>query len=117
MRRKTLLFTQKQEKEAVHQKTAEEKCISQQLCSVDIQLDHTFGFHSSPLLSTCHNDHLHLSSMPCWFYFQWPSNLTCHDFTNMHKPPPNFRSLLGLGLSFCPQPPFTANKTLDKTIA
>jgi len=55
--------------------------------------------------------------MPCWFYFQRPSNLACHDFTNTHKPPPNFRSLLGLGLSFCPRPPFTANKTLDKTIA
>ncbi len=54
--------------------------------------------------------------MPCWFYFQRPSNLACHDFTTSHVPPPNFRSLLGLGLSFCPRPPFTSNKLLEKTI-
>jgi len=54
--------------------------------------------------------------MPCWFYFQRPSNLACHNFTSAHLPPPNFRSLLGLGLTFCPRPPFTSNKNIEKTI-
>ena len=42
--------------------------------------------------------------MPSWFYFIRASNLAFHDLTTELKPPKNLRSLLGLGLKFCPIP-------------
>ena len=42
--------------------------------------------------------------MPVWYYLSRPSNLACHDLTTYIKPPANLKSLLGLGLKFCPIP-------------
>ena len=42
--------------------------------------------------------------MPSWFYFVRASNLAFHDLTTVLTPPKNLRSLLGLGLKFCPIP-------------
>ena len=42
--------------------------------------------------------------MPSWFYFVRASNLAFHDLTTKLSPPKNLRSLLGLGLKFCPIP-------------
>ena len=39
--------------------------------------------------------------------------MSCHDLTTVHKPPSNFRSLLGLGLGFCPQPRYTTYDTTE----
>jgi len=41
--------------------------------------------------------------MPTWLYFARPTNLACHDLTTKITPPANLRSLLGLGLKFCPR--------------
>ena len=46
-----------------------------------------------------------------------PKNLAAHDLTNLHKPPPNYQSLLGLGLSFIPRPKWTTyriSETLNR---
>ena len=37
-------------------------------------------------------------------YQNRPTHLAFHDLTTVHKPPPNLRSLLGLGLNFIPTP-------------
>jgi len=86
------------------------------LQAIDDKLDCQFGFHSSHLLSTHHNARLHLGSMPVWFYFQRPSNLTCHNLATTHQPPLNFCSLLSLRLSFCPQLHYTLNSNLNQML-
>jgi hypothetical protein len=45
--------------------------------------------------------------MPAWYYFTRPTNLACHNLCTIKQPPLNFRSLLGLGLNFCPRPRYT----------
>ena len=45
-----------------------------------------------------------MASMPASDYFCKPTNLAFHDLTSEYKPPPNLRSLLGLGLKFIPTP-------------
>jgi hypothetical protein len=45
--------------------------------------------------------------MPAWYYFTRPNNMSCHNLCTQLTPPKNFRSLLGLGLKFCPQPRYT----------
>ena len=44
--------------------------------------------------------------------------MSAHDLTQhtYMQPPLNFRSLLGLGLKYCPQPMFTTHKQINKTI-
>ena len=39
--------------------------------------------------------------------------MACHDLTTNHTPPPTFRTLLGLGLSFCPIPMPTFSRFRD----
>ena len=51
-----------------------------------------------------------LGNQPSWFYFTNPSNLACHDLTTTATPPPNFRHLLGLGLTYCTRPKYTLNQ-------
>jgi hypothetical protein len=51
--------------------------------------------------------------MPKWHYFSRPFNMACHDLTNAHSPPPTFRTLLGLGLNFCPVPRTAKNCMRD----
>jgi hypothetical protein len=63
--------------------------------------------------STNHNVSLVTRNLPCWFYFSRPSNTACHDMTTEHPPPPIFRSLLGLGLNFCPVPRFTQPRIMQ----
>ena len=48
--------------------------------------------------------------MKSWFYFDRPTNMAFHDFTSYINPPPNLRSLLGLGLKFIPTPRYTTTK-------
>ena len=54
--------------------------------------------------------------MPSWYYFSRPANLAFHDITTINKPPPNLRSLLGLGLKFCPTPKFTPSTALTSML-
>ena len=42
--------------------------------------------------------------MPLFYYYNCPTNCKFHDLTKFLKPPPNLRSLLGLGLKFIPTP-------------
>jgi len=76
-----------------------------------------FGFFSSSRRAPKHNASLHLAELPAWYYFQRPTNLTSHNLCTVHQPPPNFRSLLGLGLNFCPRPLFSNKEILSSTIA
>ena len=54
--------------------------------------------------------------MPHWFYFSKPSNLAFHNLCTRLQPPPNLRSLLGLGLKFCPAPKYTFHDTISTLI-
>lgn len=45
--------------------------------------------------------------MKAWYYFERPTHLAFHDLTTTIAAPKNIRSLLGLGLKFCPIPKFT----------
>ena len=68
----------------------------------------TYGFVADPALSTLHNAAIRLGNLPCWFYFQRPNNLACHNLCTDLPPPANLRLLLGLGLNFCPRPRLTS---------
>jgi hypothetical protein len=57
--------------------------------------------------------------MPAWYYFSRPTQLAFHDLRRnklktMHLPT-NIKSLLGLGLKFCPTPQLTTNRTVVTT--
>jgi len=75
-----------------------------------------FGFFSTSRCVPKHNASLHLSNLPAWYYFQRPTSLTPHNLCTVNLPPPNFRSLLGLGLNFCPQPPFSTKKAISDSL-
>lgn len=63
-----------------------------------------FGWIVDPTKSIRHNAYLRLASMPSWFYFDRPTNIAFEHLTTILQPPSNLRSLLGLGLKFCPIP-------------
>jgi hypothetical protein len=67
----------------------------------------TYGILANPDLSLNHNVSLALLLMPHWYYFSRPFNMACHNLTKDSPPPPTFRTLLGLGLNFCPTPDTT----------
>ena len=73
----------------------------------------SFGFLADFKLSPSHNAFIHLESMPAWYYFDRPHNMAFHDLTTTAQPPRNLRSLLGLGLKFCPTPRFSTNCVAD----
>jgi hypothetical protein len=55
--------------------------------------------------------------METWYYFARPNNLAFHDLTENKIAPTNIRSLLGLGLKFCPTPRYTTSpKVIEKTL-
>ena len=48
-----------------------------------------------------------IAEIPTCFYFLRPRNQASHNLILRRKPPPNWRSLLGLGLNFCPRLRYT----------
>jgi hypothetical protein len=58
-------------------------------------------------LTAKHNARNVLGEMPVWYYLLCPKNLASHNLLTRLKPPPNWRSLLGLGFNFCPRPRYT----------
>ena len=56
------------------------------------------------------NLYKHLLSLPLLFISSRISNPSCHNLCDSHQPPKHFRSLLGLGLKFCPTPEFTTGR-------
>jgi hypothetical protein len=72
-----------------------------------------FGFLPDLRLTTKENARQIVADMPCWYYFLRPTNLSSHDLTTRLQPPPNWRSLLGLGLNFCIRAKYT-NFNLSK---
>lgn len=76
-----------------------------------------FGYIADSALTPSHNAFNVLCNMPAWYYFDRPSHLAFHDLTTLVSPPKNLRSLLGLGLKFCPTPCYTTynlNPTLNR---
>ena len=51
----------------------------------------------------------------CWYYFNRPNTMAVHNLCTTIQPPFNYKSLLGLGLNFCPIPKFT-NYDINSTI-
>ena len=68
-----------------------------------------FGVYSDPSLPAKVNLYNHLLSLPVLFLSSRLSNPSCHNLCEFHSPPKHFRSLLGLGLKFCPTPEFTTS--------
>ena len=71
-----------------------------------------YGFNANPHLTAQHNASIQLGNMLAWFYFDRPRNLAFHDLTTCSVPP-NLKTLLGLGLKFCPVPRHTSNASAD----
>ena len=69
-------------------------------CRMKIQ--NYYGFTANPSFSTHHNACIHMGNLPPFDYWNRPSNMAFHDLTSSITPPPNLRSLLGLGLGFIP---------------
>ena len=71
----------------------------------------SYGFIANPHLTPLHNASIILQNMPIWHYFSRPSNLEMHDMTLPEtKLPKCIRTVLGLGLQFCPTPKFLNRK-------
>ena len=71
-----------------------------------------YGFVCDPSLSLLHNVSNVICDMPAWLYYSRPSNIAFHNLCLPSFPlPAGLKSLLGLGLSFCPRPPMTNNKS------
>ena len=102
--------------------TKESKKIAQQLHQCDRNINNslinTFGFIVDTSKSATANAVAQLGDMPTWLYFSRPLNMAFHNLTT--KPtdvPAGIRSLLGLGLNFCPTPTATqknANEALAR---
>ena len=59
---------------------------------------------ASPEHTARHNAAAQMGSMTIHDYWNRPTNLAFHDLTTTITPPPNLKSLLGLGLKFIPTP-------------
>jgi hypothetical protein len=72
-----------------------------------------YGITADPDKLVNHNVTLALLAKPKWYYFSRPYNMACQNLTADHPPVPTFRTLLGLGLNFCPTPETTTHRIKD----
>jgi len=63
-----------------------------------------YGYTADPSRTPRHNAYVRMSNMPLFDYWNRPTNRAFHNLTSFLPPPPNLRSLLGLGLGFIPTP-------------
>ena len=63
-----------------------------------------YGFIADYKKTATHNAAIRLATMPAWLYFCRPTNLAFHNLCTSLVPHAGIRSLLGLGLNFCPRP-------------
>ena len=85
--------------------------------AVEEKIKLTYDFATNPTKTRRHNTMICLADMPPWYYFNKPSHMAFHDLTTTDKPTCNLRSLLGLGLKFCPKlryGNFNLSKTIDR---
>lgn len=68
-----------------------------------------FGVYSDPSLPRWINLYNHVLSLPILFLSSRLANPSCHNLCKKLSPPKYFRSLLGLGLKFCPTPSYTTS--------
>ena len=77
------------------------------LNSIKSTIHKSYGFTADPTLTPTHNAALILQKMPVWHYFTRPTNLEMHDMTLPETLLPKcLRTVIGLGLQFCPTPTF-----------
>ena len=69
-----------------------------------------FGVYSDPSQSRWLNLFNHVLSLPILFLSSRLANPSCHNLCTINTPPKHFRSLLGLGLKFCPTPSHTTSR-------
>jgi len=73
----------------------------------------TYGFVANPQWPIRKNVAAVICDMPPWLYYSRPSNLSFHNLclpTFSPSLPPGLKSLLGLGLNFCPRPQHSNGK-------
>jgi hypothetical protein len=96
------------------QRGLEEKTKSITL-SIEKQTKLITGFVSDLNEPVWHNKLSYLANMPIWYYFSCPINLAYHNLrsikTSTTTLSTNIKSLLGLGLKFCPTPRYTSSTT------
>lgn len=68
-----------------------------------------FGVYSDPSHPRRLNLYKHVLSLPILFLSSRLGNSSCHNLCSTITPPTHFRSLLGLGLKFCPTPQYTTS--------
>ena len=74
----------------------------------------SYGFIADPSLTPSHNATLILQKMPMWHYLSRPTNLEMHDMTlPATQLPKCLRTIIGLGLQFCPTPSFLNRRPAD----
>ena len=78
---------------------------------VNHKVKDTYGFYPNLKYSARHNACLILRHSPTFLLRSRPTNLAYHDLCLSTKMPRSLRSLLGLGLNFCPQPTQSSSHT------
>ena len=68
-----------------------------------------FGFVADVGKTIRHNLAIQLNKYPADILSFRPTNLACHNLCSTLIPPSSCKSLLGLGLKFCPRPRYTTN--------
>jgi hypothetical protein len=75
-------------------------------CTTKLEVDRAimarYGFVANPDYRTRHNLAIQLAAIPFSIQQNCLSNLSCHNLCIYHMYPPNYHSLLSLGLNFCP---------------
>ena len=72
-----------------------------------------YGFLPNLLLTARHNALICTGNLPQWYYFNRPTHTAFHDLTHPTTiVPRNIKSLLGLGLKFCPVPKDTTRNPI-----
>ena len=72
----------------------------------------SYGFVADPTISLLHNITLVILDMPAWLYYARPQHIAYHNLClPTFKVSPGLKSLLGLGLNFCPRPEFSNKKS------
>ena len=69
-----------------------------------------FGFYSDPSVHHRITLRNHILALPISTFESRISNASCHDLCDTKSPPRLIKSLLGLGMKFCPRPTHTTSK-------
>eukprot|EP00957_Ditylum_brightwellii_P181985 13864420-Ditylum_brightwellii.AAC.1 len=110
---------QRKEKEIWKEIQQWENAAKQILLAITKKLESKFGFSADINVTTRENTVSIMGLYPKWYYFNRPTNMAFHNLTDMAKtssiPVQQIKSLLSLGLKYCPTPRYTTEKNSSGT--